>query len=166
MEPPTATRSATVERADLVAGKYFGDVIADSKGSSRSDVVLTITKLDKWSVRITSDYPRLGTVDVTLTRAGGKIVNAGGNAVILMDPNARPLKLEYNPNGEVQIIHDPILLWYIETEAGVSLQSRYGRTPETAVLRRNLPRLHSRPTQSFSFRAHHANVLTVERRCR
>ena len=98
--PPPA-RSATVEPADLVAGKYFGDVIADSKGSSRSDVLLTITKLDKWKVRITSDYPRLGTVDVTLTRAGGKIVNAGGNAVFLMDPNVRPLKLEYNPNGEV-----------------------------------------------------------------
>ena len=98
--PPVA-RSATIEPAELVAGKYFGDVIADSKGSSRSDVVLTITKLDKWSVRITSDYPRLGTVDVTLTRAGGKIVNAGGNAVFLMDPNVRPLKLEYNPNGEV-----------------------------------------------------------------
>lgn len=66
----------------------------------------------------------------------------------------------------LQIIHDPILLRHIETEAGVSPQSRYGRTPETAVLRRNLPRLHSRPTRSFSFRAHHANVLTVERRCR
>ena len=52
--PPVA-RSATIEPAELVAGKYFGDVIADSKGSSRSDVMLTITKLDKWSVRITSD---------------------------------------------------------------------------------------------------------------
>jgi TIR domain len=58
---PPAARSATIEPADLVAGKYFGDVVADSKGSSRSDVVLTITKLDKWKVRITSDYPRLGT---------------------------------------------------------------------------------------------------------
>jgi hypothetical protein len=97
--PPA--NSGAVEPADLVAGKYFGDVIADSKGSSRSDVALTITKLDKWKVRITSDYPRLGTVDVTLTRAGGKIVNAGGNAVFLLDPNVQPLKLEYNPNGEV-----------------------------------------------------------------
>jgi TIR domain len=98
--PPPAN-SAAVEPADLVVGKYFGDVVADSKGSSRSDVTLNITKLDKWKVRITSDYPRLGTVDVTLTRVGGKIVNAGGNAVFLMDPNVRPLKLEYNPNGEV-----------------------------------------------------------------
>jgi hypothetical protein len=87
--------------ADLVVGKYFGNVIADSKGSSRSDVTLTITKLDKWTVRITSDYPRLGTVEVTLTRAGGKIVSAGGNALFLLDPDARPLTVAYNPNGEV-----------------------------------------------------------------
>ncbi len=54
-ERTPSVSSATVELADLVAGKYFGDVIADSKGSSRSDVALTITKLDKWKVRITSD---------------------------------------------------------------------------------------------------------------
>jgi len=98
--PPPAN-SAAVELADLVVGKYFGNVIADAKGSSRSDVTLTITKLDKWTVRITSDYPRLGTVDVTLTRAGGKIISAGGNALFLMDPNVRPLELAYNPDGEV-----------------------------------------------------------------
>ncbi|HEY7316475.1 MAG TPA: TIR domain-containing protein [Candidatus Binatia bacterium] len=97
---PTANNAA-VELADLVVGKYFGNVIADSKGSSRSDVTLTITKLDKWTVRITSDYPRLGTVEVTLTRAGGKIVSAGGNALFLLDPDARPLTVAYNPNGEV-----------------------------------------------------------------
>jgi hypothetical protein len=100
--PPA--NSAADGPADLVAGQYLGSVIADSKGSSRSDVALIITKLDKWKVRITSDYARLGTVDVTLTRAGGKIISAGGNAVFLMDPNTRPLGLEYNPNGEVAYV--------------------------------------------------------------
>ena len=73
-----------------------------------------------------------------------------------------------NSSNETELsqIHDPILLRCIESEAGVSPRSGYGRTPETAVLRRNLRRLRSRPAQPFSFRAHHANVLTVERRSR
>src|SRR5215475_10423663 len=92
-------------------------------------------------------------------------------AIRFFSPGGRRLKREVRARTcgcalAVQIIHDPILLRYIETEAGVSPRSRYGRTPETAVLRRNLPRLHSRPTKPFSSRAHHANVLTVQRRCR
>jgi hypothetical protein len=41
------------------AGTYFGDVIADSKGSSRSDVSVTLTATDGRSVRVSSDYPRI-----------------------------------------------------------------------------------------------------------
>lgn len=57
-------RTATDERArpalaDLVAGVYHGDVIADAAGSSMSDVTVTITKLTNRRVRITSDYDRL-----------------------------------------------------------------------------------------------------------
>ena len=50
--------------------------MADSKGSSRSDIGVTITKLDRYTVRVASDYHRLGTVDVTLTRIGNMIFNA------------------------------------------------------------------------------------------
>lgn len=41
----TKSRTAVGELADLVVGKYYGEAIADSKGSSRSDVAVTITKI-------------------------------------------------------------------------------------------------------------------------
>jgi TIR domain len=87
--------------ADLVVGTYAGAVVADSKGGSRSDVILTITKLDNSTVRVTSDYSRLGAVDVTLTRIGGKIMSAGGNTTLLLDLEQHPPALAYNPDGEV-----------------------------------------------------------------
>jgi hypothetical protein len=87
--------------ADLVVGTYAGDVVSDSRGSSRSDVTLTVTKLDKSTVRVTSDYPRLGAVDVTLTRIGSRIVSASGDTTLLLDLEQHPPTLAYNPHGEV-----------------------------------------------------------------
>jgi hypothetical protein len=87
--------------ADVVIGTYFGNVIADSKGPSRSDIVVTITKLDRFTVRVTSDYHRLGTVDVTLTRAGNSILNAGGDSVFLLALDKNPPTLEFNPHMEL-----------------------------------------------------------------
>ncbi|MBK7542847.1 MAG: hypothetical protein IPI57_13955 [Candidatus Competibacteraceae bacterium] len=51
--------------ADAVAGQYFGDVISDSKGSSCNDVALTVAKAGVHLVRITSDYARLSSVEVS-----------------------------------------------------------------------------------------------------
>jgi hypothetical protein len=92
--------NAVAGLADLVVGVYSGDVIADAKGASRSDVVLTITKLDSRTVRVTSDYPRLGTVDVTLTRAGDKILNADGDTPFILDLERTPPTLVYDPHSE------------------------------------------------------------------
>ena len=76
--------------ADAAAGTYVGDVISDSKGSSKSDVTLTVARIGKNVVRVTSDYPRLPTVDVALTSAMGKILQQRGNTVFLLDrANAR-----------------------------------------------------------------------------
>ena len=76
--------------ADAAAGTYVGDVISDSKGSSKSDVTLMVTRIGKNVVRVTSDYPRLPTVDVALTSAMGKILQQRGNTVFLLDrANAR-----------------------------------------------------------------------------
>ena len=71
--------------ADAAAGTYVGDVISDSKGSSKSDVTLTVTRIGKNVVRVTSDYPRLPTVDVVLTSAMGKILQQRGDTVFLLD---------------------------------------------------------------------------------
>ena len=87
--------------ADLVVGTYSGSVMADSKGSSRSDIDVTVTKLDRSTVRVTSDYRRLGSVDVTLTRVGNQILNAGGDTPFVVDLDRNPPTLLFNPRSEV-----------------------------------------------------------------
>lgn len=94
----------TMGPADLVAGTYHGGVVSDCKGGSRSDVTLTITKLDQWTVQVTSDYPRLGTTDVTLTRVDNKVLNAGGDTLLMLDLEQHPPRLDYNPRGEVAYV--------------------------------------------------------------
>ena len=95
------TLGAVAELADLVVGTYFGDIIADSKGGSRSDVGVTITKLDRLTVRVTSDYRRLGTVDVTLTRIGNQIHSAEGDTPFIVDLDRNPPTLIFDPRSEV-----------------------------------------------------------------
>jgi len=87
--------------ADLVVGSYSGDVIADSKGGSRSDVGVTITKLDQSTVRVNSDYVRLRATDVTLTRIGNQILNAGGDTPFMVDLDQNPPTLLFDPRSEV-----------------------------------------------------------------
>jgi len=93
--------SAATGLADRVIGTYSGDVMADSKGSSRSDIEVTITKLDRYTIRVTSDYHRLGTVDVTLTRIDSKIFNAGGDSPFIVDLDGNPPTLTFNPRSEL-----------------------------------------------------------------
>lgn len=87
--------------ADLVTGTYFGDVIADSEGSSRSNIDVTITKVDRFTVRVTSDYHRFGTVDVRLKRIDNKIFNEGGDSVFILDLDQKPAALSFNPRMEL-----------------------------------------------------------------
>lgn len=87
--------------ADAVAGEYFGNVISDSKGSSRNDVALTVTKIGKNRIRVTSDYARLPTVEVALEKAMDKIINAGGSTVFLFDSQRNPSKLDISFLSEV-----------------------------------------------------------------
>jgi hypothetical protein len=93
--------SAVTGLSDLVIGTYSGNVMADSKGSSRSDIDVTIIKLDRYTVRVSSDYHGLGTVDVTLTRIGNKIVNAEGDSPFMVDLDRDPPTLAFNPRNEL-----------------------------------------------------------------
>ena len=92
---------SVTELADLVVGTYYGDVVSDSKGGSRSDVGVTITKLDRSTVRVSSDYLRLGTVDVTLTRSGNMIIAADGDTPFIVDLDRNPPTLDFTPRNEV-----------------------------------------------------------------
>jgi len=86
---------------DVAQGRYVGDVISDSRGSSRSHVTVTVTRIGINLVRITSDYPRLPIVDVPLTSAMDKIVQAQGDTVFLLDRAQRPARLDVSFLNEV-----------------------------------------------------------------
>ena len=80
---------------DAAAGTYAGDVISDSKGSSQSGVTLTVTRVRKDVVRVSSDYPRLPVVEVALTAAMGKILQQRGDSVFLLDPKTGHLDVSF-----------------------------------------------------------------------
>lgn len=87
--------------ADLVVGTYRGDVIADSQGSSRSDIEVTITRVDRATVRVSSDYRRIQPVDVNLTRNGNQIFAADGNSPFIVDLDRSPPTLVFDPRSEL-----------------------------------------------------------------
>lgn len=87
--------------ADLVVGTYSGDVIADSKGPSRSDIEVTITRIDRATVRVTSELSRIGVVDVILNRNGNQIFAADGNSPFIVDLDRSPPTLLFDPRGEL-----------------------------------------------------------------
>ena len=87
--------------ADVAQGTYFGDVTSDSKGSSRSDVTVTVTRIGKNRVQITADYARLPRVDVALTQAMDKILNASGTTTFLLDRSQVPMRLDISFRNEV-----------------------------------------------------------------
>jgi hypothetical protein len=86
---------------DAAEGSYSGDVISDSKGSSQSNVHLTVTRVGVNLVKVTSDYDRLPEITVPLTRAMGKILQTRGNSVFLLDPAKSPPSLDVTFDGEV-----------------------------------------------------------------
>jgi hypothetical protein len=100
-EQPQAPAPGIPDLAELIAGTYVGNISSDSKGSSRSDIVITVTRLDRLRVRITSDYHRIGTTDVTLTRIGEKIFAADGDSVLIAEYASNPPNLGFNPRNEL-----------------------------------------------------------------
>lgn len=86
---------------DAAEGVYEGDVISDSKGSSKSGVTLTVTRIGKNLVRVTTDYPRLPVIEVPLTLAMGKVLQARGDSVFLLDRSQSPAKLDVSFRNEV-----------------------------------------------------------------
>ena len=87
--------------ADVAQGTYVGDVISDSQGSSRSGVTVTVARIGNNQVRITSDYARLPTVEVSLTQAMDKILNASGTTTFLLDRSKIPMQLDISFRNEV-----------------------------------------------------------------
>jgi hypothetical protein len=97
----SGSRERHPDLGDVAEGRYFGDVISDSKGSSKSEVTLTITRTGLNRVRIASDYPRLPVVEVPLQRALDKIVQSRGDTVFVYDWKQKPPRLDVSFLGEV-----------------------------------------------------------------
>ena len=81
--------------ADVAAGLYHGDVISDARGSSQSDVTISVDKTGPNTIRITSDYERIPERTFRLTRAMQTIQNQGGEPgeVFLYDQGKSPPSL-------------------------------------------------------------------------
>src|SRR5450432_3104423 len=95
------TPKRTPDLGDVAEGRYFGDVVSDSKGSSHNDVTLVVTPIGINRVRITSDYPRLPVVEVALQRALDKIVQSRGNTAFVYDWAKKPARLDVSFDNEV-----------------------------------------------------------------
>jgi hypothetical protein len=93
--------SPTLDLADAVIGTYVGEIIADSKGSSRSNVVVVVNRLGLNAVRVSSSYSRMGTFDVELTQIDKKVLNAGGDTPFIVDLAATPPTLSLDPHSEL-----------------------------------------------------------------
>jgi hypothetical protein len=85
--------AARADLADMAAGRYWGDVVSDARGSSRSGVRLTVAKVGPNRVRVTADYARLPGFDAQLVRAMDTVQNAGGAEVFLLDLSKSPRTL-------------------------------------------------------------------------
>jgi len=102
----SAQREAPIPRADLAdaaAGTYRGDVISDSRGSSRSGVTITVTKTGPNTVQVVSSYARLPTVSTRIERVMDTVQNAGTPTgpleVFLLNPTATPVRLDLTIDG-------------------------------------------------------------------
>jgi hypothetical protein len=96
-----ASHAATrPDLATLAAGVYHGDVISDSKGSSHDNVTVTVKRVTRNTVEVTTDYPRLPNVVVALESDMGMILAHGGDTVFNLDPRKSPPTLEITFQGE------------------------------------------------------------------
>jgi hypothetical protein len=75
----------TRDLAEVAQGQYAGDVISDARGPSREGVAITVTRIAPDTVRVSSNYGRMPTFTVPLTRAMQTIQQARGDNVFLLD---------------------------------------------------------------------------------
>lgn len=91
-KPATAPRKTDL--ADRVSGTYRGDVISDARGSSKSGVTITVTRVGPNKVEVKSSYARIPTVTIPLEKAMDAILAASGPYVFLLDTVRSPDRLD------------------------------------------------------------------------
>lgn len=99
----SAQREARPDLADVAAGTYRGNVISDSRGSSRSNVTITVTKTGPDTVQVVSSYDRLATVSTRLARYQDTVQNVGTPTgpleVFLLNTANTPLRFDLTIDG-------------------------------------------------------------------
>ena len=91
-KPAPAPRKTDL--ADRVAGTFKGDVISDARGSSKSGVTITVTRVGPNKVEVKSSYARIPTVTIPLEKAMDAILAASGPYVFLLDTVGSPDRLD------------------------------------------------------------------------
>lgn len=99
--PQSASAGEGEWSAARIAGVYRGAVVADSKGGSRNGVSVTVEFVDRYTVRLTSDYPRIPAVTVRVSQVGDRVLADGGDTALVVDPTRTPQRLDYSPHGEL-----------------------------------------------------------------
>ena len=82
---PAVAEEQKTDLAAMVEGEWHGDVTSDVRGSSRSDVVITVVRVAATRVRISCAYARIPTVEADLMTAGGSIMNARPGVTFLVE---------------------------------------------------------------------------------
>lgn len=103
--PLAGPARAQSDLATQVAGTWRGDVTADARGSSQSGVTVTVRRVDTNVVEVSSDYSRLPTVRVPISRAGNAIVQSNGNVTFLVELNRNPDRLDLYIDGAALVVN-------------------------------------------------------------
>jgi hypothetical protein len=95
--PAPIALAATPERkpdlADSVAGTYFGDIISDARGSSKTGVTITVTRIAKNRVSIACDCKRIPKVEMGIERVMDAILASDGPYTFLIELKRDPGRL-------------------------------------------------------------------------
>ncbi len=94
-------RPAAADLAPLIVGSYTGDIISDSRGSSRTGVSVSVTRIDTNRVRLTSSDRGLGSVDIAIERIDEQVISSGGDTPLRVNLQEHPLRLDYTPHNEI-----------------------------------------------------------------
>ncbi|WP_129792711.1 hypothetical protein [Sphingosinicella sp. CPCC 101087] len=92
-QPAPEAPGRAADLADFAAGNYVGDVISDARGSSRSDVAITVQRVGPNLVEVSSNYSRIPTVRIQLTQAMSAVVAEGSDHVFLIQRDSDPDQL-------------------------------------------------------------------------
>lgn len=99
-----AAPARPVDYAAEVAGVWQGDVTSDSRGSSRTGVTITITRIGPNKIEIACDYARIPTVQMPLARYADSLQAASGPHVFLIELGRDPNRLDLSIDGASLVV--------------------------------------------------------------